>query len=149
MSEWAPHVTVATVIERDGRFLLVEERAGSEAVFNQPAGHLEAGESLEDAARRETLEETGYRVQLDGILGLALYTSPANGVTYHRTTFYGTALPGKPAAELDTDIIAAHWLTMTEIRAHSDRMRSPLVIASIEQYLAGQRWPLDVIYNKQ
>ena len=149
MSNWYPHVTVATVIESDGRFLLVEESTPEGLVFNQPAGHLEADESLLAAALRETREETGYEVALDGVLGMALYTSPANGVTYHRTTFYGRALHRIKGATLDPDITAVHWLTPEEIHARSDRMRSPLVIASVQQYLAGQRWPLEVIYYTQ
>jgi 8-oxo-dGTP pyrophosphatase MutT (NUDIX family) len=149
MKTWYPHVTVASVIEREGRFLLVEEDTAEGRVFNQPAGHLEPGESLTEAAVRETLEETGHRVRLDGILGMALYTSPANGVTYHRTTFFGASLDTVEDRELDAEIVAVHWLGLAEIRKQSDRMRSPLVLASIEQYLAGQRWPLDLIYFEQ
>jgi 8-oxo-dGTP pyrophosphatase MutT (NUDIX family) len=146
-TSWYPHVTVASVIEREGRFLLVEEHTPLGRVFNQPAGHLEAGEDLLEAARRETLEETGFDVVLDGILTLALYTSPANGVTYHRTTFFGHALGERSGAELDPDIAAVHWLSLSDMQASSDRMRSPLVIASVEHYLAGKRWPLDLIYR--
>ena len=146
MSDWYAHVTVATVIEQDGRFLLVEERSDEGCVFNQPAGHLEPGESIIAAAERETLEETGYRVALDGLLGTSLYTSDANGVTYYRTCFHGHVLERDLAASLDPAIIAVHWLDEAEIRARSDRMRSPLVLASVERYLSGQRWPLDVIY---
>ena len=149
MSPWHPHVTVAVVVECEGRFLIVEEEAVEGRVFNQPAGHLEAGETLAQAAVRETREETGYRVELDGVVGLALYTSPANGLTYHRTTFFSRSASPVEGAQLDPEILAVHWLTEAEIRARSDRMRSPLVIASIEQYLAGQHWPLDVIYYTQ
>jgi ADP-ribose pyrophosphatase YjhB (NUDIX family) len=147
IARWRPHVTVASVIERDGRFLLVEEDTPQGRVFNQPAGHLEAGEDLLEAARRETLEETGFDVVLDGVLALAVYTSPANGVTYHRTTFFGRALAQRSGAELDPAIAAVHWLSLAEMEASSDRMRSPLVIASVERYLAGKRWPLDLIYQ--
>jgi 8-oxo-dGTP pyrophosphatase MutT (NUDIX family) len=146
MSTWYPHATVAVVIEREGRFLLVEEDTDRGRVFNQPAGHLEAGETLMEAALRETLEETGYAVCLEGLLGLAQYRSPANGVTYLRTTFFGRALHRIEDAVLDPEVAAVHWLSKAEIDAHSARMRSPLVIASIMQYLTGQRWPLDVIY---
>jgi 8-oxo-dGTP pyrophosphatase MutT (NUDIX family) len=149
MTPWYPHVTVASVIEREGRFLIVEEVADEGRVFNQPAGHLEAGETLVEAALRETLEETGHEVRLEGILGMALYTSPANGVTYHRTTFFGSPLRAVEDIGLDPDIVAVHWLSAAEISALSDRMRSPLVLASIEQYLTGQRWPLDLIYYTQ
>ena len=146
MSDWHAHVTVACVIEREGRFLLVEERAPEGVVLNQPAGHLEPGESLVDAALRETLEETGCEVELDGLLGMAQYTSPANGITYIRTTFRGRLLREDSQTELDPDILGTLWLTPAEIRAQSARMRSPLVVASFEQCLAGHRWPLDFIY---
>lgn len=145
--EWYPHVTVACVIEHEGRFLLVEEYASDGSiVFNQPAGHLEAGESLQDAALRETLEETGWEVALEGVVGMALYTAPANGVTYQRTTFHGRALRHLPERPLDDGIIAARWLTLEEMRAESAKMRSHLVIGSVERYLAGHRYPLDLIY---
>lgn len=147
IATWRPHVTVASVIEREGKFLLVEENTPQGRVFNQPAGHLEAGEDLLEAARREALEETGFDVVLDGILALALYNSPTNGVTYHRTTFFGRALGRRAGAVLDPDIAAVHWLSLSDMQASSDRMRSPLVIASVERYLAGKRWPLDLIYR--
>ena len=106
MSRWTPHVTVATVVERANRYLLVEERDKNtgELVFNQPAGHLESGESLPGAALRETLEETGWEVELTGVLGVALYSAPTNGITYHRTTFLATPLRPVENARLDPDI---------------------------------------------
>jgi len=143
---WTPHVTVATVIERDGQFLLVEEHTPGGLVLNQPAGHLEAGESLVAAAARETREETGYDVAIDGLLGTALYESPDNQVTYYRTTFFGHVVSHNPTAELDDGIARAVWLTHREMLADSARMRSPLVLASVEQYLKELRWPLDFIY---
>jgi len=150
MSEWTPHVTVATVIEQRGRYLLVEERdkASGALVFNQPAGHLEQGETLAAAALRETLEETGWRVELAGILGIALYTAPANGVTYVRTTFLGRPVAAVDGAVLDPDISAIHWLDYEAITAKSDRMRSPLVLASIEQHRRGICYPLDLVYSQ-
>jgi hypothetical protein len=122
MSTWKPNVTVATVIEREGRYLLVEERdkATGEMVFNQPAGHLEQHESLVDAAYR-------------------------NGITYLRITFVGTAVQQAEGAVLDPDIHAIHWFSPDEIRANSARMRSPMVLASIEQHLLGVCYPLDLI----
>ena len=146
---WAPHVTVATVIERDGRYLLVEERdkTSGALVFNQPAGHLEAGESVTAAALRETLEETGWEIELLGVLGIALYTAPGNGVTYYRTTFVGKPLRQLENATLDPDIHTIHWLDYEEIVANSARMRSPLVLAAIEQQRRGICYPLDLIYS--
>lgn len=143
--EFEPHVTVATIVENDNKFLLVEEYANGKLVFNQPAGHLEAGESLQQAALRETLEETGWRVQLLGIVGLSLYTAPANGVTYARTTFAAAALEETRGA-LDPAIVRTVWLSYEEMRARSAKMRSPLVIASVEHYLAGNCYPLKLIY---
>lgn len=149
MSKWQPHVTVACVVEREGRYLLVEERDKSSGVmvFNQPAGHLESGESLCEAALRETLEETGWHVELTGLLGVALYVAPANGETYCRTTFIARALEPAVGATLDPDIHRVHWLDYESMIAISDKMRSPLVLASIERYRRGERYPLDVIYN--
>ena len=117
-------------------------------VFNQPAGHLEANETLADAAARETLEETGWRIALKGILGIALYTAPGNQVTYVRTTFLAEPLAPMQNATLDPDIHAIHWLDYEEIVANSARMRSPLVLASIEQHRRGICFPLDLIYRQ-
>ena len=149
MRDWVPHVTVATVIENSGRYLMVEERdkVSGELVFNQPAGHLEAAESMPAAAWRETLEETGWEITLVGVLGIALYTSPANQITYYRTTFLGKPLRQVASAILDTDIHATHWLDYEAILASSAKMRSPLVLASIEQHRRGVCYPLDLIYS--
>lgn len=149
MNDWPPHITVATVVQAQGRYLLVEERDKhtGKTVFNQPAGHLEPGESLAQAALRETLEETAWRVKLQGILGFALYTGAANGATYYRTTFLATPLEQDQNAILDSDIIAAHWLDYESIRANSARMRSPLVVAAIELERSGNSYPLDLIQH--
>ena len=148
MQVWTPHVTVATVIEDRGRYLLVEERDkfSGALVFNQPAGHLEQGETLAAAALRETMEETGWEMELLGILGIALYTAPGNLVTYCRTTFVGRPLRQACASPPDPDIHATHWLDYEAIVANSARMRSPLVVASIEQHRLGICYPLDLIY---
>ena len=150
MRQWHPHVTVASVVFSDGRYLLVEERDKSSGalVFNQPAGHLERDESLPEAALRETLEETGWQVRLQGILGVALYTAPADGVTYHRTTFLAEPVAPVAEARLDADIQAVHWLDYESIRAKSARMRSPLVLASIELHRRGICYPLDLVYSQ-
>jgi 8-oxo-dGTP pyrophosphatase MutT (NUDIX family) len=148
MTDWYAHVTVATVVEKDGRFLLVEEKAGDELVLNQPAGHLDPDETLVQAAERETLEETGWQVQVEGVVGLALYTAPGNGVTYHRTTFHARALEHHPQLELDEGIIRYLWLDYEEMQQQSARMRSPLVLAAVEQYRAGHRYPLSLIYDR-
>lgn len=141
---FTPHVTVATVVEQSGRFLLVRERIGGEEKLNQPAGHLEANESLQQAAVRETLEETGWEVEATGVVGIDLYQAPANGVTYVRTTFIARPLHHRPDAPLDTGIIGPIWLTPGEIRERAAQLRSPLVLKVIEDYLSGRRFPLEV-----
>lgn len=143
---WYPHVTVATVVEREGRFLLVEERGeDGRLVYNQPAGHLEQGESLIEAAVREALEETGWHVEIEGLVSIALYTAPSNGITYHRTTFFGRALHHESERPLDDGIERAVWLTESEITAAHDRLRSPMVAEVIRLYRDGQRHPLSII----
>lgn len=144
--EWLPHVTVATIVERDGKFLLVEEVSNGGLVINQPAGHLDANESLQQAAIRETLEETAWSVELTGVVGVALYTSPHNAVTYHRTTFVAKAVAHHPEQELDTGIERALWMSYEDMLANAAKMRSPLVIKTVEQYRAGHCYPLDMVF---
>jgi len=139
------HVTVATIVEKDGRFLLVEEMADGHRVFNQPAGHVELGESLSQAALRETLEETGWHIELTHLLGIALYKAPTNGITYYRTTFIARPLSQVVDATLDEGIIGPIWMTWQEIQSNRSAMRSPLVSSVIEQYLAGIRLPLSFV----
>ncbi|GGY66770.1 NUDIX hydrolase [Cellvibrio zantedeschiae] len=142
---WAPHVTVATIVERDNRFLMVYEDSDGKLVYNQPAGHLDPDETLHQAAIRETLEETGWTVKLTGVVGVNLYTAPSNGVTYLRTTFIGEALSHDPQRKLDTGIIEAVWLTYEELVARKDQLRSPMTLQIIDDYRAGRRFPLEVI----
>lgn len=142
---FTPHVTVACIIEREGQFLLVRERIDGEEKINQPAGHLEANETLQEAAIRETLEETGWHIALSGVTGIDLYTAPANGVTYARTTFIATALKHDPDAVLDEGIIGPIWLTRDEIASRQSELRSPMVLNIVDQYLAGRRYPLEVV----
>ncbi|TCM67728.1 ADP-ribose pyrophosphatase YjhB (NUDIX family) [Acinetobacter calcoaceticus] len=149
MTAWTPHVTVATVIEKDGKFLFVEEYTEglSHSVFNQPAGHVECAETLIEAAVRETLEETGYTVHITALLGMYSYTPPMfPDRTYYRFCFHAEVLDHDPHAELDRDVIAAVWMSLDELQA-SARARSPLVIKAIQDALAGQRFPLSLIYE--
>ncbi|HHC72247.1 MAG TPA: NUDIX hydrolase [Thiotrichales bacterium] len=141
-----PHLTVAVVVEKEGRFLLVEEATdGDRVVYNQPAGHVEPEEELLAAAVRETREETGWEVEPVALLGLYRYHSPWNGVTYHRVCFVARPLSHDREMALDEGILRAAWLSRDEIASRPERLRSPLVLRVIDDYLAGRRHPLDVI----
>jgi ADP-ribose pyrophosphatase YjhB (NUDIX family) len=142
---WAPHVTVATIIEQDNRYLMVYEEADGKKVYNQPAGHLDPNETLKEAAIRETLEETGWSIELTGVVGVNLYTAPSNGITYFRTTFIAKAVSHDTQRPLDTGIIEAVWLTYEELVARKDQLRSPITLQIIEEYRAGRRFPLEVV----
>lgn len=139
-----PHITVAAVIERDGRYLLVEERSGARTVYNQPAGHLEAGESLLEAVARETWEETAWRFQPTALLGIYQWTGRDNGVTYLRFCFSGECADHDPHQTLDDGIVRALWLTHDEVLARRAQHRSPLVLRCIDDYRAGRRYPLSL-----
>ena len=142
---WAPDVTVAAICEQDGRFLLVEERAKSskQIVFNQPAGHIEQGETIIEAVKRETLEETCRHFTPESLVGL--YRLPLDsGKTYIRYTFCGSISDIDPNAQLDPDIITTHWLSYDELCAHP-ALRSPLVLTCVNDYLAGKRYPLEIL----
>lgn len=142
---WQPDVTVAALCECDGRFLVVEERSKSSGkiVLNQPAGHLEDGESLLGAVIRETLEETRCHFDPEHLLGLYRLRTP-EGKTYIRYTFVGKVSDPDPGCELDPDIIQTHWLSRAEL-AESDNLRSELVLACIDDYLAGEHYPLNML----
>ncbi len=149
MTAWTPHVTVATVVEKNGRFLLVEEHSEGfvHTVFNQPAGHVEAGETLIDAAIRETFEETAHRVEINHLLGIYSYTPPMfPDHTYYRFCFLAHVLDVDTEAQLDTDIVAAVWMTPDELEI-SARARSPLVLKAIQDALAGKKYPLSLVYE--
>jgi 8-oxo-dGTP pyrophosphatase MutT (NUDIX family) len=141
---WPPHLVVATVVERDGKFLLVYERDGDRQVYNQPAGHWDKGESIFAAALRETLEETGWEVTLDYLIGQYSVHAAHSNITYYRTAFAATAVK-KISDQLDKEIIEAVWLSYDEIVARKDQLRSPLVLRVIEDYRAGKKFPLDFI----
>ncbi len=144
---WTPHATVAAIVEREGRFLFVEELSNGERVFNQPAGHVDEHESILNATKRETLEESGWEVEPKALIGIYTYQAPSNGVTYYRFCYACDAMREVPNAQLDTDILAAHWFSLEEIKAKQDKLRSPLVLKCIEDYLEGKRYPLELIYE--
>lgn len=140
-----PRPTVAAVVEHRGRFLLVEEETDAGIAFNQPAGHLETDESPVDGMVRETLEETACHVQPEALIGIYRWRSPLNDTTYLRFAFSARFLAEEPGRALDTGIIRAVWLTLDEVRLLQPRHRSPLVLRCIEDYLAGRRFPLELI----
>jgi 8-oxo-dGTP pyrophosphatase MutT (NUDIX family) len=144
---WKPNVTVAAVVEREGRFLLVEEDTAHGRRFNQPAGHLESGESLTDAVARETLEETAHSFKPTALLGVYQYYHAGDDVTYLRFAFTGEITAHDPGRALDEGIVRAAWLAPEDIRREAARHRSPLVMRCVEDYLAGRRYPLDVLYR--
>ena len=142
---WKPHVTVAAVIERDGFFLLVEETTDDGILFNQPAGHLDAGESLLAACERETLEETAYHFTPEHLIGVYQWHQPGRERTYLRFAYTGSLTGHEPERALDEGILRAVWQTPDEIRALQARHRSPLVLRCMEDYLAGKRYPLELV----
>jgi 8-oxo-dGTP pyrophosphatase MutT (NUDIX family) len=142
---WKPNVTVAAILERDGKFLLVEEETDDGIRFNQPAGHLECREALTDAVIREALEETGYTFGPEYLVGIYNWRTEAKDITYLRFAFGGKITGHDPERALDTGIIAARWLTLEEIRALQVQHRSPLILQGIEDWLSGKRYPLDLV----
>lgn len=142
---WKPHVTVAAIVEREGKFLLVEEVADGATVLNQPAGHLDEGESLKDAVIRETLEETAWHFRPDALVGIYRWQHPAKSMTFIRTTFCGDVGHHDSTRTLDEGIIRTVWMTRDELDHNPDRLRSPLVLRGIDDYLAGKRYPLALL----
>jgi len=142
---WKPHATVAAVLEQNGRYLLVEERINGQIRINQPAGHLEQGESLLEACVRETIEEAGLVFRPTYLIGIYQWRAPGNGATYLRAAFGGEIEHIIDNAVLDKGIIGPIWLSADETRACADRHRSPLVMACIDDHLAGRSYPLETI----
>jgi 8-oxo-dGTP pyrophosphatase MutT (NUDIX family) len=139
---WRPDLTVAAVVQRDDRFLIVEERIQGALVLNQPAGHVEDGEAIIDAAVRETLEETAWQLVPKHLLGIYLWRNPANGASMLRVAVTGDVLTHEPARQLDRGIVAAHWMTRAALLARPSSLRSPLVMRCIDDFIAGQRHDL-------
>lgn len=144
---WKPNVTVAAVIEQDGRFLLVEEETPEGLRLNTPAGHLDPGESPAEGCARETLEETAHRFTPTALIGIYMArTQREEDITYLRFAFTGTLGAQEPERALDHGIVRTLWMTADEIRASTARHRSPLLLQCVEDYLAGKRHPLNLIH---
>ncbi len=142
---WPPELTVAAIIHREGKFLIVEEHANRRVVLNQPAGHVEPGESLTDAIQRETLEETAWHFHPEALVGIYLFTSVETGITYQRFCFTGSISHHESARKLDSEIIQTHWLTRAELLQQSNKLRSPMVLKGIDDFLAHKSFPLHLI----
>lgn len=140
---WTPHATVAAVIESGGRFLLVEELIDGDLVLNQPAGHLEPGESLLDAVIREVREETARDFRPEGLVGIYRWQKPGTDEVFLRVCFHGAVGDAAPGQALDEGVVAARWHAPAELAGR--RLRSPLVPRAIDDYLAGARHPLALL----
>jgi phosphatase NudJ len=148
---WTPRVTVAAIIEQDGRFLLVEEETSEGLKLNNPAGHLDPGESPAEGCAREALEETGYAFQPTELLGIYLSrfqrATTGEDISYLRFAFRGQLGVHYPERPLDTGIVRTLWMTADDIRGCAPRHRSPLLLRCIEDHLAGVRFPLSAVYT--
>jgi 8-oxo-dGTP pyrophosphatase MutT (NUDIX family) len=142
---WKPELTVAAVVAQRDKFLIVEERVGRRLVFNQPAGHVEDGESVLDAVVRETLEETASVFVPDAVVGIYLWKNPQSGRSYLRVAFGGSLQGHDAGRTLDKGIVRTHWLSRPQLLAYQHRLRSPLVIRCVDDWLAGVRYPLALL----
>jgi len=142
---WLPHVVAAAIVERDGKFLLVEEETVDGMRLNQPAGHWERNETLLQAVVREALEETGHHVEPVALLGSYTTSNPTRDITYLRFAYVCQVIGFDPDYRLDQGIVRAVWLTPEEIAASPIPHRSPLVLRCVQDYLAGRRFPLDFV----
>lgn len=143
---WTPRSTVAAIIERDGRFLMVEEMIKGDCLINQPAGHLEEHETFVDGMLREVLEETGFVVEPKALLGLYVYRTTDGSLTFHRVCFIASVVEEVADATLDEGIIGPRWMTRDEVAA-APNLRAPLVLQCIDDYLSGKAYPLDFIQD--
>jgi len=144
---WKPHATVAAIIERNNKFLMVEELIDGERVINQPAGHLDPDESLIDAAIRETREESAWQFVPEAVTGIYLWQHPDNGKTFLRVAICGACKNHDAGQELDEGILRTIWKSRDELVAGTYKLRSPMVLNCIDDYIAGKRYPLDILIN--
>lgn len=142
---WNPHIVVAAIVEREGRFLIVEETIEGQLLLNQPAGHWEQGETLIEGVKRETLEESAWDIEPTGVLGLYEWQPPDLNYPFVRIAFVAKALQHHPERALDDGIVRALWMTREELARDSMRTRSPSVERCVDDYLAGRIYPLSLI----
>ena len=142
------HLTVATVVKRDNSFLMVKETEFGRSVINQPAGHVEPGEDIIDAAVRETYEETGWNVEIENLIGIYSSKAKISGITYYRLAFSAHVISHDEQACIDPDIDEVLWLTMDQISSNSDNLRSELVISCINDFNQGSIFPLEIFRNR-
>jgi 8-oxo-dGTP pyrophosphatase MutT (NUDIX family) len=142
-----PDLTVAAIVERDGQFLLVEERVGNAMVFNQPAGHVERGEQLLTAVIRETLEETAWTFRPEALVGVYLWEQPERQRSFLRFAFCGQVFSHDPQRRLDRGIERALWMGREQMLARAARLRSPMVMRCVDDYLEGRRFPLEIVQS--
>jgi ADP-ribose pyrophosphatase YjhB (NUDIX family) len=142
------HLTVATVVNRDNSFLMVKETEFGRSVINQPAGHVEPGEDIIDAAVRETYEETGWNVEIENLIGIYSSKAKISGITYYRLAFSAHVISHDEQAYIDPDINEVLWLTMDQISSNSDNLRSELVISCINDFNQGSIFPLEIFRNR-
>jgi 8-oxo-dGTP pyrophosphatase MutT (NUDIX family) len=147
MTPWKPHVTVAAIAEVNDKFLMVEERVDGQLVYNQPAGHLDPGESLIAAVIRETFEETAWTFQPEALVGIQLWRHPVNNESYLRFSFCGSCNEHHSKQPLDEGIEQALWLSRDELIDNHHKLRSPMVLRSIDDYLEGRRYSMDILEN--
>jgi len=142
---WKPHVTVAAVIEQEKRFLLVEEETSKGLAFNQPAGHLEEGEDLIAAVKREVCEETAWKFEPERVVAVQLWRKAPEFPSFLRVCFAGQCHSHNSEQKLDEGIVATHWLTRAEIAERQARLRSALVLLSVDDYINGEHYPLSML----
>ena len=142
---WKPHVTVAAIAEKDSKFLIVEEMVDGQLVYNQPAGHLDSGESLVEAVIRETFEETAWSFQPEALVGIQLWRHPVDSESYLRFSFCGSCYDHDKNQLLDHGIEQAVWLSRDELVDNNHKLRSPMVLSSIDDFLEGRRYSLDIL----
>lgn len=144
---WKPRATVAAICEKNEHFLMVEEVIHGQTCFNQPAGHLDDNESLVAAVARECVEETAYQFTPQALVGIYRWRRPSRLDTFLRATFCGHCSDQPEDQAIDQDIHAVHWMTINDIRKHADQLRSPMILRSFDDYLAGKRYPLELLVN--